>query len=409
MLFSFLVCAFLLGPIMLYVSTEMLHMDIPKELTAADSEFLSGGTTAFDVKEDLTLENMREGVAQQAIEERINLFIPAKYATLLTYSEMQRLSISVTSGLFGWRCYPTHYGTDVVFVDEQKILMPMVDYPFQEWREKLDEFGAALSAFALKHPDKNFYIVIPDTAVTSTCNPVVEYSSDFMSTDQITEPLVSRCKNLDNVTISTLTVNSLEEYMHCFYKTDAHWNGYGALAYYNNMLALKGEEEQRYDTPSSFKDISSFNGQLARAGLMLLDDKVSEPDFESDLLESQMENPAAISTADPKARLEEAGIKGRFSFYATWYGGDYDSHFVNPNIEGGETALVISDSYGDAFRWLVANDYGETFGYIDLHSSSRDEAMLSERIESSGADDVYFVGSLLDYSTMLIRHGGYFE
>lgn len=112
---------------------------------------------------------------------------------------------------------------------------------------------------------------------------------------------------------------------------------------------------------------------------------------------------------DPSEAMKRAGMKGEFSFYSLWYGGDVDTRIINSAVVSKGNALMIGDSYSDAFRWVVAKDYQELLGYMDLHSSSVGEEYLCERLESLETDDIYFVGSVLDFSDMLDRHPDYFE
>ena len=98
-----------------------------------------------------------------------------------------------------------------------------------------------------------------------------------------------------------------------------------------------------------------------------------------------------------------------YSFYAWYYGGDYAASIINENASNNDRVLVICDSYGDAFRWMVAQNARETHAFYDLHSSDYSESTLSQRIEESSATKIIFVGYPGDYATFLERHPAYFE
>lgn len=401
---------FLIGPSVLFLSVEVAKIDVPINLTAENAIYLTGSKAVGDVNIIMTPENIETGIAQETIEESINSFIPARYDALLGYSAVQRLFIKGSSIIFDWDCFPTFFGSDSVYCTDEQVLMPLANAPYNEWEAGINKFARELSIFAREYPEKNFYVVMPDNAVTSKFNPSAKYNNNFVSTEYLCDVLRSHCEENPNVVVSSLIIDDINDYFSFFYKTDSHWNGYGAEAYWNNIVDVSGNCNLRnYKTLESYSNVSVFNGQLARAGLMLLDDLVSEPNFGSNQLQSAIPNTACVLSDNPVLAIQESGKRGQFSFYGTWYGGDVDTCLLNSSIEHDQSALIIGDSYSDAFRWIVANDYQETFGFMDLHSSSSGLVKLSERLQETNAVDVFFVGSPLDYSDMLERHNEYFS
>lgn len=69
----------------------------------------------------------------------------------------------------------------------------------------------------------------------------------------------------------------------------------------------------------------------------------------------------------------------------------------------------MSDSFGCPFRWLVAATHSETYGVMDLYTSSKEDVSFEERLALSEANTVFFVGSPYDFSTFLDRHPRYFD
>lgn len=267
------------GPLAFFITTEVVGVKVPDEMTAVSASFLSGSQCSFDYNANVTIGTIINGTVQDAVENSVNQYIPGRYFALLHCSELQRLFIAFSSIIFEWDCYPTFFGSDVLYLPKQKILMQSTNVDYGEWKKGISNFGCKLSEFAQRYPEKNFYIIIPDSAVTSTNNPASQYTSSFLSTKYFTELLNHECQQEDNVIISSFFVSDIDEYLDLFYKTDPHWNGQGALAYYDEFKKRIEDASGMGESVKDFEDIAIFNGQLARSGLMLFDYDVSEPDI----------------------------------------------------------------------------------------------------------------------------------
>ena len=112
-------------------------------------------------------------------------------------------------------------------------------------------------------------------------------------------------------------------------------------------------------------------------------------------------------TAGDGQMFGEYPLEAEFNFYASWYGGDSNTVIVNE--DGQDDVLLISDSFGDAFRWVLAQSFGTVYNCVDLHSKVKGEEALEERIAQSDADTVVFVGQLSDYMSFVERCPEYFD
>lgn len=81
---------------------------------------------------------------------------------------------------------------------------------------------------------------------------------------------------------------------------------------------------------------------------------------------------------------------------------------ASDNSENGN-ALVVSDSFGESFRWVVADNYSETHSVMDLRGNSVGSETLADRLVLSKAKEVFFVATPPDYSTFLVRRPRYFS
>ena len=78
-LFPVVMCLLLCGPGLLFVAGRM-DASLPSWLTAEDATYLSGGIKYPDVVGELSLEGFASGDLQQAIEDEVGNYIPAKGA-----------------------------------------------------------------------------------------------------------------------------------------------------------------------------------------------------------------------------------------------------------------------------------------------------------------------------------------
>lgn len=308
-------------------------------------------------------------------------------------------------------CYPTYFGSDEIYVPEHDALSYIPDDRVTEWLEGVKTFSTQLSGFAEEHPDIEFRIVIPDTLHTSRANPVMDLVSQSIDVDDFVDVIRDACSPLQNVVVSSKTYSTFDAYLVDFYTTDGHWNGWGAIAAYDKLLAEAAPVHKHYDAAEdqTLREQSLiYNGQSSRAGLMLLSERVDEPAMRLSGLSVEEGASGYLLLEEGARALFETGLYGEYNFYALWYGGDKPTVILSDDSDR-SSALIVSDSFGDPFRWVVASDHARTYGVMDLYGASREDAMLIDRLDMSDADVVYFVGSPLDLATFPERHANYFD
>ena len=193
------------------------------------------------------------------------------------------------------------------------------------------------------------------------------------------------------------SVNELNAHMQAgeqvFYRTDHHWSGLGA--YY---MAVKMMESRTvpgvayYDF--TYTTYDNFRGSIAASTLSLYKTKVYDT----------LEVPGALAPAEAAEyrNLSELVKKVRYmeperNSYGAFLGGTHGPFFVvETGFHTGRTALIISDSFGNAFfPYLVP--YYDRVCQLDLRESysfvKSGGGSVSEYLEYWGIDDVYFIVS----------------
>lgn len=178
---------------------------------------------------------------------------------------------------------------------------------------------------------------------------------------------MSRFGSSEQIRLAYLQNDSLDDYFANYYTTDHHWNGYGASETYN-ALAFDSREGFKASSVINTSGLE-INGSLARSGLDLLDEPVSEP-----LLDTSGMLADYVDGSIPLLQQGEIGLKDEslpveFNFYHEWYrafgklrnqefrqgplgsgGGCWGFVLVRVPVAGGAKPLIYCNVPGHAWR-----------------------------------------------------------
>lgn len=410
-LIACLTCIFLCGPAALFAAEKVAHIDLPAWFTSEEAKYLSGGESNVNVRAELTPKGFESGGFQKALETEVGNFIPYKAAALLDNAAIQRAFISASNKVFGWECYPTYYDSDYLYLPSQQALSQMPSKR-EGNRNRLIRFGESLHEYAGFNPEVDFIVVIPDSSYTSPANPAHKLVSNAMSTDEVISVIATECKKTPNVLVVGKSYDDTDEYYQHYYKGDHHWNGAEASKIACDMFRRLDDDaaDKAACKELSLNDLV-FNGANARNGLMMVDalqESVYMP-YSDMTIDGTLS--AALLQENPIGCLYSAPKQAEFNFYARWYGGDSPVTIKNDSCDG--SAVMINDSFGDSFRWFVAEGFGTTRQYMDIHFSSRGTSKLKEHLTASGKSDepdaVIFVATISNYASLLERYPNYFD
>lgn len=395
----------LVAPAALFCAQRIAYIDLPEWLTTEEATYLSGGVTEVNLSTEVTLEGFKTGALQSALEAEIGNYIPAKASLLLGNAALQRSAIAVSDGLFGWGCYPTFYGSSILYIPEYDFLTGLPIRDTEEARARLVEFSVGLARYAIEHSDKTFYVIIPGSAQLSTPLPPAELIRNPLDFETVEEVLSSEWEDIPNLSSSFTAYDDPVNFINDFYHTDGHWNGYGALRAYENLAV----ELTQLDTVTTKELIDGpvFNGQSARQGLMVMNYPTVEPKLDTSSISVESGASGWLLSEDYRLMFKDFPLEAEFNFYASWYGRDGDAVILNDVRD--DNVLLISDSFGDAFRWLLAQSFHRVSNYMDLRAGSQGGVTLQERISQSGADTIIFVAQPSDYLSFLERCPNYFS
>lgn len=206
------------------------------------------------------------------------------------------------------------------------------------------------------------------------------------------------------------TYEDAVEYYQDFYRTDHHWNGYDAIKAYNEIPESYGLRKVEDAKPlEGIKDIR-MKGSNARVGLDMLNGPACEPALElSDLSVIDGYAPLILEE-DGVTKLHEESYRAESNFYEAWYGSWVNTVLENSASAVNENALILCDSFGTAFRYLVACNFNKTYVDYDMHTGKENlTETLSEIIEASECEVVFFVARPGNYISFIDRYPDYFK
>lgn len=398
----------ILSPAFIWAADE-LDIPLPTWLGPEAACYLEGRDPEITFPDLGGLEGFESGNAQALLQNYIGFYVPMRASALIGSAEWQRTAIGLSNELFQWGCYPTYYGSTVLYVPSMDRLSP---FPakltegggFEAYHAKYQGFFDGLKKVASDFPDTNFYVYIADTSNESQFNIARSLMSFTETLDDIALCFKTEFDLLENVFVQYDDFISVEDCYARRYESDMHWNAYGALKAYNQLARVSKMDPYPEDFGYTF--VADFYGGAARSGRMLVPSVGQAYDLDfSDL--DIVKKDGGIDAGDQHAEYYEADEMMRsMNWYETYFG----SYKSSPEIRGsGEgNALIVTDSYGAGIKRYIAKQYGMTQVRWNLAGSSHPET-LADLIVNNEIDDVYFIGIESNYATYKDGKEDYFD
>ena len=201
--------------------------------------------------------------------------------------------------------------------------------------------------------------------------------------------------NVKTVDVFSTLKNHNSEYI--YFRTDHHWTALGAYYAYVQYCNAKGIEStplEDYETIEFTDFVGSFY-------------------YESDKVEALAENPDTLTAYIPKTtndmmyvdeNLEEIqwniimDVTGwdNSSYYSCFAAGDeIYAQIDNPNVDNGESCVVIKESYGNAFIPFLADHYEHIYivDYRYFYDYPQYENSVYKLVTENNVNDVIFINN----------------
>lgn len=215
-----------------------------------------------------------------------------------------------------------------------------------ELREKFDKQIDFYKSMASE--DVNLYIYLPNryefTGLKDNLK-LRDYDSYLTALNSLQE---------SNIKVDSLKTNSIDDYNRYFYKTDHHWNAYGAYQGYVDISSMMGIEPKQVDIVTTNK---KYRGSIAKESAYINNyDYFSYIDFKKDYdcLVNGKINPKH------KPKVIEETNNNFYDYYVNYYNGYYamvEYTFNNSD----RNLLIIGDSYAWQIDDLLASSFNKTY------------------------------------------------
>lgn len=216
----------------------------------------------------------------------------------------------------------------------------------------------------LKYPDIKTYIYFPTRIeeiliMGDNENYGIEYRNAYIR--QLNE----------NISYSSLELSGIDEYETLFYKSDFHWNGYGAYRGYKDIIEMIGKDFD-IGNVKTIKEELTYNylwkgNESAEIGL------VSEGDYLIDLKLNDIGEYTYYvdgkqkTYGSEKDYYKENGNSSVYSDYNVYFGDNNLERRFEFNDESKPNILVFCDSFINVNQEWIASHFNKTV-YIDLRA-----------------------------------------
>ncbi len=202
-------------------------------------------------------------------------------------------------------------------------------------------YADKINSIAAKHKVYVMYVPSACTALSEEL-PRGAVAYDY---DELFNSLNARLGNAETVNLKEKMQNA--DY---YYKTDHHWNAYGAYNAYTVFCQMKGEAPKKLEEFGLKPVTESFKGTLSsKVPVIKTADEILLPGV-----------PALEVTADgAKTEFYDFSALEKKDKYNVFQGGNHGiTQIVNPKGNG-KTLLVLKDSFANSFVPYLAGEYSE--------------------------------------------------
>ena len=293
-----------------------------------------------------------------AIENRVTNYFPFYYSINSMNSSINNTLDKNMYKILGINYYPV--GSDsqneIILKDDKHFVLVNVtdkDILDKKMKDQIDFFNEVSSL------DVNTYMYFAnryeffDFDKVNHINDMNKYYNDFKS-------------SLNNITIDELKINNKEDYLKYFYKTDHHFNMYGAYESYKDIVTMMGKE---YKEGNIFKvDNITYRGSMAKSSYnSTLTDSLYDIDMDLESYTIKVDDSTDLDLYKEHKIKDTNNIY--YDHYVAYFNGMYGKVEYDFDNDSTENLLIIGDSFTWQLDNLIASHFDKTYifnlKYID--------------------------------------------
>ncbi|MGM9834748.1 MAG: hypothetical protein ACI31M_03115 [Bacilli bacterium] len=204
-------------------------------------------------------------------------------------------------------------------------------------------------------------------------------------------------KELNNdIKVSHMNIESIEEYKQNFYLTDHHWSMIGALNGYTSIMNLLGVPSLDTFSLKTYDSVK-FYGTMAKTSMLK-----NKYDYLQDI-DLNLKYDVLVNGKEPSEKFKPRELKKSnndfYDYYVSYFNGQYGEITYDYHDESKDNLLIISDSYVWEIDYLIAASFNKTY-VINLRYDEfvNNKLDLSSYMGKNDIDKVLFLyegGSIL--------------
>ena len=232
-----------------------------------------------------------------------------------------------------------------LFLDKENNFYYLVsNYSSSELDNRMNNQVEFYNDIKEKYPDIDLMLYLP-----------LRYSeTSYKNINGVHDKIIEFTNKLNSgIKYSILDSNSVDEYLNYFYKTDHHYNSYGAEKVYLDILNKYGLTNELNLTHKVVRD--NYYGSLAKTILSTnIVDKLMAIDFNNNLKTN-------IDDVKFKPLTVEDNNNPFYDYFVVYYNGQYDEIIYENETEYNRNLLIICDSLAWQIDYLLANNFDKTY------------------------------------------------
>jgi len=317
---------------------------------------------------------------------------PGRLNLILLAKRIDRLAISTAYALLPDKAIPAERRGDIYIMRDHSFLVQRPDPYNPDLQHDIDLRIENYQYMIDHYPEINFQVFFINTLKASSLHPANRY---FWDAD------AGRCLDYfetnkpEKLAFSKLELESIEDHVSWFYRTDHHWNVNGVLEGYAIIHAMLKEH---------YPEISPM---LAPARLITFEDIEFRGSHARTAFYTEMADPLTVEDVTfPAFTIYEDGHKTTYNrrdaylagsytnipfegHYGAFYGGDEGMLEYVVENDSHRNLLILGSSFTNAIEPLLASHYAHTYAVDFRHYG---EFSFAEFIKEHPVDDVLMIG-----------------
>ena len=232
-----------------------------------------------------------------------------------------------------------------LFLDKENNLYYLVSqYSGSELDERMNNQVEFYNDIKNKYPDIDLMLYLP-----------LRYSeTSFKNINGVHDKIMDFTTKLDsNIKVNVFDNKSVDEYLKYYYRTDHHYNSYGAEKAYLDILNSYGLSNNLNTTHKTIRD--KYYGSMAKGTLSTkIGDKLTAIDTKVILGTN-------INDEKFKPLTINENSNPFYDYFVVYFNGQYDEIIYTNKSSYNRNLLIISDSMAWQIDYLLANNFDKTY------------------------------------------------